>query len=52
MVMRIVGGILAAIFTLLLVGIFVGERYGRRKPTPGRSGPEIVCVAACWSRVT
>jgi hypothetical protein len=38
-----VGDILAAIFILFLAAIFVGERYGTRKPTPGRSGPEIVC---------
>ena len=23
--------------------MLVGERYGRHKPTPGRSGPIIVC---------
>ena len=41
--LRRVGVALAAIFILFLVVIFVGARYGIRKPTPGRSGPEIVC---------
>lgn len=41
--LRRVGVLLAAIFILMLIVIFVGERYGARKPTPGRSGPEVVC---------
>jgi hypothetical protein len=43
MVMRILSGIFAAILVLLATGVYVGERYGTHKPTPGRSGPEIVC---------
>jgi hypothetical protein len=41
--MRILGGLFATIFILIAIGVFCGERYGRRKPTPGHSVQGIVC---------
>jgi hypothetical protein len=43
MVMRFFGGILIAVIVAFVAIYLVGDRYGTRKPTPGRLNPEIVC---------